>query len=46
MAQQKDMPPDFAPKKTETDKWQYKGKDQGQFDRVSLEGQTRRLLAD
>ena len=31
-------------KKTETDKGRYKGKDQGKFDRVSLEGQTRLYL--
>ena len=42
----KDMPSDFGPKKTEIDKRRYKGEDQGKFDHVSLERQTRRLHAD
>ena len=41
----KDMPSDLT-NKTETDKGQYKGKDQGKFEHVSLEGQTIHLLAD
>jgi len=38
----KDMPSDFGPKKLKLTKRE----DQGKFDRMSLEGQTRRLLAD
>jgi len=33
-------------KKTEIDKGRFKGEDQGKFDRISLEGQMRRLHAD
>ena len=42
----KDMPTDFGPKNTEIDKGRYKGEDQGKFDCVSLEGQTRCLHAN
>jgi len=42
----KDMPSDFGTKKTEIDKGRHKGEDQGKFDRVSLEGHTRRLHAN
>ena len=41
----KDMPSDFGPKKLKL-KRPCKGEDQGKFDRVSLEGQTRYLHAD
>ena len=41
----KDMPSDFGPK-NEIDKGRYKGEDQGKFDRVSLERQTRCLHAN
>jgi len=44
--QQKDMPSDFGPKKTEIDTGRCKGENHGKFGRVSLEGQMRRLHAD
>ena len=46
MAQQKRHTLWFRTKKTEIDKGWYKGEDQGKFDRVSLEGETRRLYAE
>jgi len=42
----RDMPPDFVPNKLKLQKGRRKGEDQGKFDRISLEGQTRSLHAD